>query len=124
MLDVCLPQGPGWRPWWMWRPPVQPPGRRGCRARPCALSFDRRTGRVVEIVEKYSGLRDPGRPIPPDATAQHGSLDDVRGHRLDREHVLGLLGRAEFVIAHNERFDRGFVVRLFPEAGMIPWKCS
>lgn len=89
------------------------------------FSFDRRTGRVIQIVEEYSGLRDPGRPIPPDATAQHGlTWDDVRGHRLDRELVARLLGRAEFVVAHNERFDRGFVVRLFSEAGLIPWKCS
>lgn len=89
------------------------------------FSFERETGRVVEIVEEYSGLRDPGRPIPAGATEQHGlTWDDVRGHALDQETVGRILGRAEFVIAHNARFDRGFVARLFPEAGRASWKCS
>lgn len=89
------------------------------------FSFDRSTGTVVEIVAEYDGLRDPGRPIPPDATAQHGlRWEDVRGHDLDRDQVRAILSRAELIIAHNARFDRGFVVPLFPEAAVIQWACS
>jgi len=89
------------------------------------FSFDRATGSPVEIVAEYAGLRDPGRPIPPDATKQHGlQWDDVRGQALDEDQVRGILARAELIIAHNAKFDRGFVVRLFPEAAGIKWACS
>lgn len=89
------------------------------------FSFDRATGSPVEIVAEYDGLRDPGRPIPPDATRQHGlHWEDVVGHALDQGQVRGILSRAELIIAHNAKFDRGFVVRLFPEAACIRWACS
>ena len=89
------------------------------------FSFDRVTGAPVEIVAEYNGLRDPGRPIPPDATKQHGlRWEDVRGHALDADQVRAILTRTELIIAHNARFDRGFVVRLFPEAASIKWACS
>ncbi len=42
------------------------------------FSFDRATGAPVEIVAEYNGLRDPGRPIPPDATKQHGARFELR----------------------------------------------
>jgi len=89
------------------------------------FSFNRSTGAPVEVIAEYEGLRDPGRPIPPDATAQHGlRWEDVRGHDLDRDKVRAILSRAEVIIAHNAKFDRGFVVRLFPEAATIKWACS
>lgn len=89
------------------------------------FSFDPLTGQVLEELEAYSGLRDPGRPIPRDATAQHGLRDeDVRGQRLDEERIRGLLRRAHYLIAHNAPFDRGFVERLFPETSRMQWLCS
>ncbi len=89
------------------------------------FSFDPITGRVVEELEAYSGLRDPGRPIPPGATAQHGIRDeDVRGQRLDEERIRAILRRAHYLIAHNAPFDRGFVGRLFPETRQMQWLCS
>ena len=89
------------------------------------FSFERPQGRLLEILAEYGGLRDPGRPIPAGATAKHGlTWDHVRGHALDHAAVRSLLQRAEFVIAHNSSFDRGFVVRLFPDAGALRWACS
>lgn len=89
------------------------------------FSFDPFTGRVVEELEAYSGLRDPGRPIPPGATAQHGIRDeDVRGQRLDEERIRAILRRAHYLIAHNAAFDRGFTGRLFPETLQMQWLCS
>jgi len=89
------------------------------------FSFDPFTGRVVEELEAYSGLRDPGRPIPPGATEKHGIRDeDVRGRRLDEERIRAILRRAHYLIAHNAAFDRGFVERLFPETRQMQWLCS
>lgn len=89
------------------------------------FAFDPVTGDIAGIVDEYVGLRDPGRPIPPEATAVHGIRDaDVRGKRLDDRRIRSLIERAEFLVAHNAPFDRGFVERLFPEARGKPWHCS
>lgn len=89
------------------------------------FSFDPFTGRVLEELDAYSGLRDPGRPIPPDVTAKHGLREeDVRGQRLDEARIRAILGRAHYLIAHNASFDRGFVERLFPETRQMHWLCS
>lgn len=89
------------------------------------FSFDPFTGRVIEELDSYCGLREPGRPIPPGATATHGIRDrDVRGQRLDEARIHAILRRAHYLIAHNVAFDRGFVARLFPETAQMPWLCS
>lgn len=89
------------------------------------FAFERATGRVVGIVDEYSGLRDPGRSIPGSATRVHGITDEmVAGKRLDADRVMAIMDRAERLIAHNARFDQGFVARLFPQCADMPWLCS
>lgn len=89
------------------------------------FEFDAFSGEVLAILEEYSGLRDPGRPIPPDSTRTHGITDaDVRGRSLDTDAVRRLLRGSAMLIAHNARFDRGFVEPLFPETARLPWMCS
>jgi DNA polymerase-3 subunit epsilon len=89
------------------------------------FAFDRNTGEIIDIVDEYSGLRDPGRPIPAGATGVHGIRDcDVKGKRLDDGQVLRLINQAEFLVAHNESFDRPFVEGLYPEVVGKTWLCS
>jgi DNA polymerase III subunit epsilon len=89
------------------------------------FEFDAFTGEVGPVVDEYSGLRDPRRPIPPGATRTHGlTWDDVRGHALDDEAVRRIIARSAWLIAHNVSFDRGFVERLYPEVSRLNWKCS
>lgn len=89
------------------------------------FEFDHLTGQVLSTVEEYTGLRDPGRPIPEGASRAHGlTWDDVRGHALDDARVKRLLSSAMFLIAHNMKFDRGFIERLYPEARRMKWLCS
>lgn len=89
------------------------------------FEFDPRTGDPGEIVAEYDGLRDPGREIPPGATQAHGmTWDDVRGHSLDDVQVRAILAKAVHLIAHNARFDRGFVAKLYPETTRCDWRCS
>ncbi len=89
------------------------------------FSFDPRSGTVERVLEEYSGLRDPGRPIPEGARRMHGISDEeVRGKKLDEERIRAILRRANFLIAHNAPFDRGFVERLFPETRQMKWLCS
>lgn len=89
------------------------------------FEFDRFSGEVYGVVDEYTGLRDPGRPIPAGATEAHGlTWDDVRGKMLDDIAVRSIFARSSMMIAHNARFDRGFVARLYPECGRLPWMCS
>ena len=89
------------------------------------FAFDWPSGRVVGIVDEYAGLREPAVPIPRQVVAIHGiSMAMVKGRCLDDGRVRALFDRAECIIAHNARFDRGFVSRLYPPAAEKPWLCS
>lgn len=89
------------------------------------FSFDWKQGAIMRVLDQYVGLRQPSKPIPPDAVRIHGITDDaVRGQRLDEVRVIKLLDACEFLVAHNAGFDRGFVTRLFPMAAQKPWMCS
>jgi len=89
------------------------------------LEVARDTGALVRVLDRYQALEDPGRPIPPEATAIHGITDAmVKGLRIDRERVAALLTRAELVVAHNSGFDKGFVRQVLPGADALCWGCS
>jgi DNA polymerase-3 subunit epsilon len=83
------------------------------------------TGEVGRVVETYDGLEDPGFPIPPESTAIHGITDAmVAGQKIDDARVEELLKQAGLVIAHNARFDRGFLEARLPVFAGLPWACS
>jgi len=83
------------------------------------------TGAVGRVVDRYDGLEDPGRPIPPESTAIHGITDAmVAGQHFDDAHVESLVKQAGIVIAHNARFDRGFLESRLPIFASVPWACS
>lgn len=89
------------------------------------FAFDRASGEIVGIVDEYTGLREPIKPIPAAATAIHGITHaHVRGKRLDDARIAALIARAEFLVAHNAPFDRAFVERLYPFVTAKPWLCS
>ncbi len=79
----------------------------------------------IEVLQEYVGLREPGCRIHPRAAMVHGlTYTELRGKDLDYQVVSDMIGRAEFLIAHNARFDRGFVIPIFPQAAQKPWYCS
>lgn len=83
------------------------------------------TGAVGRVVDSYDGLEDPGRPIPPESTAIHGITDAmVAGRHLDDARVDALVKQAGIVVAHNARFDRGFLESRLPIFASVPWACS
>lgn len=89
------------------------------------FAFDRETGQIRGVVDEYTGLREPSVPISPEAARVNGITPEmVRGQRLDEARVEGIFRRAEFLVAHNASFDRGFVTRLFPGTKRKPWLCS
>ena len=83
------------------------------------------TGAIVQRLDEYQGLQDPGRRIPREAIAVHGITDSmVRGQRIESRRVLRLLGAADICMAHNSGFDRGFVAQVLPQAGAYLWGCT
>src|SRR5689334_3284939 len=87
--------------------------------------YDRITGHVVEIVRTYSGLREPSCRISRAATQIHGiRRQAVRGRRLDYRKIRLISAQADFIVAHNARFDREFVERLMPSFRRQTWLCS
>lgn len=83
------------------------------------------SGRILGMVDNYTGLREPSVPISTGATQVHSlTFDDVRGHRLDDEKVREIFQRSDIVVAHNASFDRRFVAQLCQDARTKPWYCS
>lgn len=88
------------------------------------IRFDSR-GTIVEIGRRHSWLEDPGRALPPDVARLTGICDaDLAGRSIDERAVMALLRSAEFVCAHNARFDAGVLARRLPEAAGLAWACS
>ncbi len=90
-----------------------------------AFEYDPETGEAFRILETFDELEDPGFPIPPEATAVHGISDEmVKGKKLDDARVAQVLNDASIVIAHNAKFDRGFLEKRLPVFEGVPWGCS
>ncbi|HEX7373930.1 MAG TPA: 3'-5' exonuclease [Steroidobacteraceae bacterium] len=89
------------------------------------FEYDAESGEIGRVLDSYDGLEDPGFPIPPESTAIHGITDAmVAGQKLDDARVESLLKQAGLVIAHNARFDRGFLESRLPVFGGVSWGCS
>ena len=86
---------------------------------------DWETGSILQTLDQYQGLQDPGRKIPYAAFAVHGIPDGlVKGRRIDGAKVRTLLSAADIRLAHNSGFDRGFVAQVVPEAAEMLWGCT
>lgn len=84
-----------------------------------------RDGVIVKIDRPYSWLEDPGRELPADIVRLTGLTDaDIAGQVIDDEAAVRLLRSADFVCAHNAKFDRGHIERRLPDAAALPWTCS
>ena len=89
------------------------------------FDYAEETGAIYRVSGVYSGLEDPGRPIPPESTAIHGITDAmVAGKHIDEARVLELTAGAKLIVAHNAAFDRPFLEARMPAFESLPWACS
>ncbi len=87
------------------------------------FSYDR--SGITGIIDTYSGLREPRGEISRGAYNVHGlAKEHLIGHQLDTEKIKSMLEQADFLIAHNASFDKGFVTKLFPSAKKMRWYCT
>lgn len=89
------------------------------------VDVDKATGLPLQVQDVFDELEDPGRPIPAEATRITGITDAmVAGKQLDEARVAALMAGMDLVIAHNARFDRGFMEARLPAFADLPWACS
>jgi DNA polymerase-3 subunit epsilon len=82
-------------------------------------------GTVAAVLDTYSSLHEPSRPIPEDTVKLHGITNDmVAGHSIDGNVVTAFAADAAIIIAHNAAFDRKFAERYWPVFADKPWACS
>ena len=88
------------------------------------IRYDR-DGRILKIDRLRSWREDPGRALSGEVARLTGLTDaDLVGRMIDDDGATELLKSADLVIAHNARFDRGFVEKRLPNAGGLAWACS
>jgi len=89
------------------------------------FSSNDETGHVTDVLETYSGQRQPKVAIHPMAQNIHGlSVADLSGKCLDAPAVLNMLARTDRVYAHNASFDYRFTTSIYPEFTSKPWACT
>jgi DNA polymerase-3 subunit epsilon len=87
--------------------------------------FDPASGEVLELLESYTALQDPGFRISSEIQGVTGiSPEMLIGQKIDWSRVDELLARAEWIVAHNAGFDRGFVDRKSQVSPKKLWVCS
>ncbi len=92
-----------------------------------AFDYDPSTGAIHAVHEEdaFSRLRDPGRPIPPEATRVNNITDAmVAGQTISEEEVEAFLKDVGLVIAHSASFDRPMVEKTWPVFQGLNWACS
>jgi DNA polymerase-3 subunit epsilon len=82
--------------------------------------------RIVRAGPGYQSFRQPAKSISAKIEALTGITNAmVEGHDIDFDQVAQLIDGADWIIAHNARFDRRFAEILHPEIFMSkPWACS
>lgn len=92
-----------------------------------AFDYDAATGAIhaVHEADAFSRLRDPGRPIPPEASNVNKITDDmVKGQTISDAEVEAFLQGVGLVIAHSASFDRPMVEKTWPVFQGLNWACS
>jgi DNA polymerase III subunit epsilon len=80
---------------------------------------------VAGVSDIFQSLNEPTSPIPPAITEITGITDAmVAGHKIDAAAVDAFVTDANIVIAHNAKFDRPFVEKVWPIFAQRHWACS
>ena len=73
-------------------------------------------GRIFRVGDRFSGLREPTTPVPPEIVTLTGITPDlVKGHNINPQEVSTFIADAAIVIAHNAGFDRICCERTWPD---------
>lgn len=89
------------------------------------LSIDLDGGDVVAVTPPQSWLEDPAEDLSIEIERlTHITSDMLIGKWFPEAEIMHALRDVDVVVAHNAKFDRGFVSRRFPAFANLPWACS
>ena len=89
------------------------------------IVINKETGRLVSVAAEYESLQDPGIPITEEATLINGITNEmVMDKAINWETVEDMIENADLIVAHNARFDRGFLDQCLPVSQDKIWACS
>ena len=87
------------------------------------FSYDQNS--IKDIIDSYSGLREPSCPISKSAYNVHGlSEQELKGHQLDIKRIESIIDQADFIVSHSNSFDREFTADIMPSIKDKSWYCS
>ena len=79
----------------------------------------------LNILDEYTGLRQPRVKINPKAQKVHGiTKEKLEGKRIDEDKLLSIITQSDFIVAHNATFDKRFVLKEFGWFKNKKWLCS
>lgn len=90
----------------------------------CILTTFSKSGQLISVDDALNMLEQPKNPIPDFITNINGITDsEVEGLSFDLEALKAILSKADIVLAHNAKFDAGFINARFGNLG-ITWGCT
>lgn len=89
------------------------------------LSVDLHDGDIVEVTPPQSWLEDPAEDLSIEIERlTHITSNMLIGRWFPESEILSAISGVNVVVAHNAKFDRGFVTSRFPAFMGLPWACS
>ncbi len=89
------------------------------------FEYDKNSGEILNIIEKFSQLQDPKQPLSPIIKKITGYDDcDLEGQSIDWKHVEKSFRNIDIVLAHNANFDRKFLDNALSISKEKVWGCS
>jgi DNA polymerase III subunit epsilon len=89
------------------------------------LAFVDHDGEIRGWMAPHAWLQEADKPLTEEVQKLTGLTDAMlKGHRIDDEFAVGLLERADLIIAHNAAFDASFIERRYPQIAGKAWGCS
>ena len=80
---------------------------------------------IKDVIDSYSGLREPSCPVSKSAYNAHGlSEQELKGQQLDIKRIETMIEQADYIISHNTSFEIEFISVLFPNLRDKSWYCS
>ncbi len=87
--------------------------------------YNRKTGEIGKTLEEYSDLREPKCSISKGAYMVHKiNKHKLKGKTLDKNKILTLIDKTDFLVSHNAKFDYRFVTSILPETAEKAWFCT
>lgn len=89
------------------------------------FKFNRVTGELLEVLDSFNQLQDPGFSLSPELVRLTGITDEMlAGQKIEWSQVDDFLSDCSVIIAHNAGFDRPFTDLRSTASAQIPWACS